>query len=58
MEKKYVVKDFESQKYYCGDPYGWREESYLAEYFNTYEDAENFIKNEGGIFQIELVYAV
>lgn len=58
MEKKFVVKDFEAQTYYCGEPYGWSEEAYLVEYFETFEDAENFIKREDGKFQIETVYVV
>jgi len=29
MEKKYVVKDFEAQTYYCGESYGWSKEAYL-----------------------------
>ena len=55
MEKKYVVKDFEAQTYYC---YGWSKEAYLADYFDTVEDAERFIERENGKFQIELVYVV
>ena len=58
MEKKYVVKDFEAQKYYCGELYGWSKEAYLAEYFKTFEDAEYFIECENGKFQIEVVYVV
>lgn len=58
MEKKFVVKDFEAQTYYCSEPYGWSNETYLAEYFDTFEDAENFIKCEDGKFQIETVYVV
>ena len=58
MEKKYVVKDFEAQTYYCGEAYGWSKEAYLADYFDTVEDAERFIDRENGKFQIELVYVV
>jgi hypothetical protein len=59
MEKKYVVKNFETQTYYCGEVYGWRSlEAYLADYFDTVEDAERFIDKENGKFQIELVYVV
>ncbi|MDY0388375.1 MAG: hypothetical protein RBT65_14895 [Methanolobus sp.] len=58
MEKKYVVKDFEAQTYYCGEDYGWSKEAYLADYFDTVEDAERFIERENGKFQIELVYVV
>jgi len=58
MEKKYVVKDFESQTYYCGEPYGWRKETFLADYFDTIEDAERFIDRENGKFVVELVYVV
>lgn len=59
MKKKYVVKDFEAQTYYTGEYTGkqtWEKEAYLAEYFETIEDAENFIKREDGKFQIEVVY--
>jgi hypothetical protein len=58
MEKKYVVKDFEAQTYYCGEAYGWSKEAYLADYFDSVEDAERFIDRENGKFQIELVYVV
>jgi hypothetical protein len=58
MEKKFVVKDFEAQTYYCGQPYGWSKVAYLVEYFETFEDAENFIKRENGKFQIEVLYLV
>ena len=58
MEKRYIVKDFEDKTYYCGELYGWSEEAYLVEYFETFEDAENFIKREEGKFQIETVYVV
>lgn len=58
MLKKYVVKDFEAQTYYCGENYGWRkgEEAVYADYFDTVEDAERFIDREDGKFQIEVVY--
>ena len=58
MEKKYVVKDFYAQSYYCGEVYGWSKEAYLADYFDSVEDAERFIGREYGKFQIELVYVV
>ena len=58
MEKKYVVKDFQAQTYYCGGNYDWGKETYLVDYFDTIEDAENFINREGGKFQIEVVYVV
>ena len=59
MEKKYVVKEFMEQTYYCGETFGWSaEESYLADYFDTLEDAEDFIKKQNGQFQIETVYFV
>jgi hypothetical protein len=56
MEKKYVVKDFESQTFYCGKYLGWSEEADNADFFDTIEDAEVFIKYESGKFQIEAVY--
>jgi hypothetical protein len=58
MEKKYVVKDFKEQTYYCGELYGFRKESYLADYFDSIEDVERFISRENGNFQIEVVYFV
>jgi len=58
MEKKYVIKDFETQRYYCGSPFGWLLESYQADYFDSVEDAERFLERENGKFQIELVYVV
>ena len=58
MEKKYIVKDFEAQTYYCGESYGYSKEAYLADYFDTIQDAENYIKRENGKFQIEAVYVV
>jgi hypothetical protein len=58
MEKKYVVKDFETQAYYCGEAYGWTKEPYLVYYFDSVEDAKSFINRENGKFQIEFVYAV
>ena len=58
MEKKYVVKDYEAQTYYCGEAYGWSEEAYFVEYFDSFSDAERFIKSESGKFQIETVYVV
>lgn len=58
MEKKYIVKDFEAQTYYCGEVYGWSKEAYLVNYFDTVGDAKRFIEREIGMFQIELVYVV
>jgi hypothetical protein len=59
MEKKYVVKDFESQTYYAGqwgNKQNWDKDPRFAEYFNSLEDAGIFISRENGRFQIELVY--
>jgi hypothetical protein len=58
MEKKFVVKNFEEQLYYSGDFYGWSKDAYLAYYFETFEDAEFFIKSQDGKFQIEVVYII
>ena len=58
MEKKFVVKNFEAQTYYAGEYYGFSDTIYFAEYFDTMEDAENFIKRENGKFLIEAVYVV
>jgi hypothetical protein len=58
MTKKYIIKNIETQNYYCGDYDGncWQENIYYADYFETIEDAENFIKQESGKFQIETIY--
>lgn len=56
MEKKYVVKDFDDQTYYCGAQHGWSTGVYFVEYFETLEDAKLFISQEQGRFQIEEVY--
>ncbi len=61
MEKKYIIKDFEAQTYFCGMWSGkttWEKESYLSEYFSSLDDAERFINRENGKFQIETVYIV
>jgi hypothetical protein len=58
MKKKYLIKCFTEQTYYCGENIGWSENAYLADYFDTIEDAKNFIKREHGKFQIEVVYVV
>lgn len=61
MEKKYVVKDFNTQTYYSGEwgnKQNWEKEAYQAEYFDSVEDAEMFISRWNGGFQIELVYVV
>ena len=58
MIKKYVVKNFKSQCYYCGEPYGWSNETYLAYVFSSVEEAEKFIEQEDGEFQIERVYHI
>jgi hypothetical protein len=58
MDKKYVIIDFEAQTYYCGEAYGWSKEAYLVDYFETVEDAVNFIKKYSGKFKIEVVYLV
>lgn len=56
MEKRYIVKSFIEQTYYCGELHGWENILLLADSFDTVEDAENFIKREDGMFQIETVY--
>ena len=56
-KEKYVVKDFESNAYYCGEVHGWsKDEPYLADYFDSKDDAERFINRENGKFQIIPVY--
>jgi hypothetical protein len=56
MTKKYVVKDFVTRKYYCGQFYGWGKKAAIANYFDSVEDAEKFLLYHTGKFQIELVY--
>lgn len=60
MYKKFIVKDFMDQLYYHGKNYGWGKESFLADYFDTIDDAlifiESFSKSFGGKYQIETVY--
>lgn len=58
MIKQYIIKDFETQRYYCGEPFGWLNETNFVEYYNTLEDAENYINNKCscGRYQIEIVY--
>ena len=58
MEKKYVVKNFETQQYYCGQNYGWSKDAFFADHFYSTEDAENCIQRENGKFQIEVIYIV
>lgn len=58
MEKKYVVKEFKTQKYWAGKDYGYTDKIYYAEYFDDIEQAENHIKRENGGFQIDVVYVV
>jgi hypothetical protein len=57
MEKKYVVKDFKTGTYFQGWDFGWSND--LTPYeFNDLEDAEEFIRSEGGKFQIETIYNI
>ena len=65
MEKKYVVKNFVTQTIYCGIHLGWRicDGEYktdvgMAHFFDSIEDAENFIERENGMFQIEKIYII
>ena len=58
MEKKYIIKDFSTKHYYCGDSLGWTLNEFLADHFDTIKDAENFIKKEDGFFQIEKIYII
>lgn len=58
MKTKFVVKDFESQLYYAGEYYAFSDTALYAEYFDTFEEAENFIKSQNGKFIIETVYLV
>ena len=58
MQKKYVVKNFVSQEYYCGSILGWINGKGMSELFDSIEDADNFIERENGMFQIEVVYCI
>lgn len=58
MENKYIVKDFKTQLYYCGKDYGWCNESWASEYFNTFEDAKLFVLSQEGKFVIEMIFIV
>ena len=55
---RYVVKDFETGKYYAGIYYGFNSEPRYAEHFITIEDAINFINTQDGIFQMETIYVI
>jgi hypothetical protein len=56
MKKRYVVKHFETGTYYCGEFIGWSEKRIFVEYFDSIEEAEMFLEQEQGRFQIELLY--
>lgn len=58
MEKKFIVKELVSQRYYCGEDYEWTKEAYLANFFDSIEDAEKLIERENGKFQIETIYCM
>lgn len=53
--KKYVVKDFETQSYITCFEQGF---GYNTRKFDTAENAEAFISEIQGVFQIELVYCI
>lgn len=56
MEKKYIVKEFGTNKYYCGEDYGWREETFLAEMFDSRKKIEALIIKEEGTYEIIKLY--
>jgi hypothetical protein len=65
MEKKYAVKYFTSETYYCGIHLGWimydgeyKTDVGMVHFFDSIEDAENFIETENGTFQIEKIYII
>lgn len=58
MEKKYVVKDFATGKYWCGEFYKFDVEPYMVERFNSIGEAERFIERQNGTFIIETIYVV
>lgn len=55
MEKKYVVKDFLTNEYYCGINV-WDKDPYISEFFDDIEEAEKFISFKEGFFLIETIY--
>ena len=59
MKTEFVVKEMYSNKYYCGETFGWDEDIKLADRFEDYEGAERFIERESqGMYKIEKVYLV
>jgi len=56
MEKIYIVRDFYTQLYYCGKDFGWFDDPKFSECFESIEEAENFMKSENGVFQLETIY--
>ncbi len=57
MEKKYVIKQC-MYSMYLTDYLEWNISIGNAEQFDTIEEAEQIIKRQEGIFQIETIYIV
>ena len=56
MKKKYVVKHFNTGKYWTyNSEYG---EAYESQNFETLENAEFFISRQDGQFVIETIYII
>jgi hypothetical protein len=61
MQKKFVVKNFNTKKYFSGYAFWkyhlWEEDPKFAHLYDSIEYAETFIENEEGErLQIEIVY--
>jgi hypothetical protein len=57
MEKKYVVRDFGTQVYWCGEQLWWSDEHpHLVHLFNSMDEAESFVSKQSGMSVIETVY--
>jgi hypothetical protein len=60
MEKKFMIYNFMTKSFYCGD-YGtileWSVDFYNAEFYSEKEDAERYISTlSDGLYQIIEVY--
>ena len=56
---KYIVKDLKNSTYFCGEAYGWRKSTRLADVFSTEEAAQNFAAGlHNGWYKIEKIYIV
>ena len=56
MEKKYVVKDFLTNRYWSVDS-EW-DNQFEARFFHSIQEAQGFIKHQDGQFVIETIYII